>query len=61
MCIIRSSFIAVSIGKKLGIGPRLNLLLSLNKEKSTRSLKLSASLIQALYIPILSLSVARPI
>jgi hypothetical protein len=58
---IRSSSTAVSIDKKLGIGPKLSLLLSLNKEGSIRFLKPSASLIQALYIPIPSPSMARPI
>src|SRR6266567_8309617 len=61
ICAIRSSSIAVSIGKKLGIGPRLSLLLSLNRGGRVRSLRLSASLIQALYIPILLPSIARPI
>src|SRR6266567_8799610 len=61
ICAIRSSSIAVSIGKKLGIGPRLSLLLSLNRGGRVRSLRLSASLMQALYILILSPSVARPI
>jgi hypothetical protein len=51
----------VNIGKKLGIGFRLNLLLSLNREGSAGFLRLLASLIQALYTPILSPSVARPI
>ena len=58
---VRSSSTTVSIGKKLGTGSRLNLLLLLNKEGSAGSLKLSASLIQALYIPILLLFMARPI
>jgi len=49
----------VSIGRKLGIGPRLSLLLLLNRGGRVRSLRLLASLIQALYIPILLPSVAR--
>ena len=56
---IRNSSTAVSIGRKLGIGPRLSPLLSLNRGGRVRSLRLSASLIQALYTPILSPSVAR--
>ena len=59
--IIRSSSTTVNIGKKPEIDFRLNLLLLLNKKGSPRSLKLLVSLIQALYIPILLLSIARPI
>jgi len=59
--VIRSSSTAVSIGKKPGIGPRLSPLLLLNREERVRYLRLSASLIQALYIPILLPSIARPI
>ena len=51
----------VNIGKKLGIGPKLNLLLLLNKKGSAKSLKPLMSLIQALYTPILLPFVARPI
>ena len=58
---IRSSSTAVSIGRKPGIGPRLSLLLSPNRERRVGSLKLLVSLIQALHTPILSLSVAKPI
>src|SRR6266702_5588216 len=58
---IRSSSTAVSIGRKLGTGPRLSPLLSPNKGGRVGSLRLSASLIQALYTPILSPSIARPI
>jgi hypothetical protein len=61
MYVIRSSSTIVSIGKKLGIGPKLSLLLSPNKKGSIRSLRLLASLIQALYTPILLPSIARPI
>ena len=53
--------VRVSIGKKLGTGPRLSLLLLLNKGGRVGFLRLSASLMQALYIPILLPSVARPI
>ena len=42
---IKSSSTAVNIGKKLGIGPKLSLLLLLNREGSTEFLKLLASLI----------------
>jgi hypothetical protein len=51
----------VSIGKKLGIDPRLSLLLSLNRGGRVKFLRLSASLMQALHTPILLPSVARPI
>src|SRR6266567_4250876 len=61
MCAIRSSSTAVSIGRKLGIGPRLSPLLLLNKGGRVRSLRLSASLMQALHTPILLPSIARPI
>ena len=40
-----SSFTIVSISKKLKIGPKLSLLLSLNREGSAGFLKLLASLI----------------
>ena len=59
--VIRSSSTAVSIGRKLEIGPRLSPLLSLNRGGRVRYLRLSASLIQALHTPILLPSVARPI
>ena len=42
---MKSSFIAVSIGKKLEIGPRLSPLLLLNRGGRVKSLKLLASLI----------------
>jgi len=58
---IRSSFTAVSIGRKLGTGPRSSPLLLPNRGGRVRYLRLLASLMQALYIPILSPSVARPI
>src|SRR6266699_4658814 len=61
MYAIRSSSTAVSIGRKPGIGPRLSPLLSLNRGGRVGSLRLLASLMQALYTPILSPSVARPI
>src|SRR6266702_5690132 len=61
MYAIRSSSTAVSIGRKLGTGPRLSLLLLPNRGGRVRSLRLSASLMQALHTPILSPSVARPI
>src|SRR6266702_3028293 len=61
MCVIRSSSTAVSIGRKPGTGPRLSLLLSPNRGGRVRSLRLSASLIQALHTPILLPSIARPI
>jgi hypothetical protein len=51
----------VSIGRKLGIGPGLSQLLSPNRGGRVGSLRLSASLMQALYIPILSPFIARPI
>jgi hypothetical protein len=51
----------VSIGRKLRIDPRLSSLLLLNRGGIVRSLRLLASLMQALYIPILPPSVARPI
>ena len=51
----------VSIGRKLGIGPRLSPLLLLNRGERVRSLRLLASLMQALYILILSPYIARPI
>jgi hypothetical protein len=51
----------VSIGRKPGIGPRLSPLLLLNKGGRVRSLRLLASLMQALYTPILLPSIARPI
>ena len=51
----------VSIGKKPKIGPRLSPLLLLNRGKKVRSLKLLVSLIQALYTPILLLTIASPI
>jgi len=50
-----------SIGKKSEIGPRLSLLLLLNRGERVKSLRLLASLIQALHIPILSPFVAKPI
>src|SRR6266567_8548236 len=59
--VIRSSSTAVSIGRKPGIGPRLSPLLLPNRGGRVRSLRLSASLMQALYTPILSPSIARPI
>src|SRR6266567_1013529 len=59
--VIRSSSTAVSIGRKLGISPRLSPLLLLNRGGRVRSLRLSASLMQTLYIPILLPSIARPI
>src|SRR6266576_5439396 len=58
---IRSSSTAVNIGRKPGIGPRLSPLLSPNRGGRVGSLRLLASLIQALHTPILSPSVARPI
>src|SRR6266700_3932655 len=58
---IRSSSTAVSIGRKPGIGPRSSPLLSPNRGGRVGSLRLSASLMQALHTPILSPSVARPI
>ena len=58
---IRSFSIAVSIGRKLGIGPRLSPLLSLNRGGRVGFLRLLAFLIQALYMSILSLFIARPI
>ena len=58
---IRSSSTIVSIGRKLGIGPGLSLLLLLNRGGRVGSLRLLASLTQALHIPILLPSVARPI
>ena len=58
---IKSSSTAVSIGKKPGIGPRLSPLLLLNRGGRVGSLRLLISLIQALYTPILSPSIARPI
>src|SRR6266568_6775104 len=61
ICAIRSSSTAVSIGKKPGTGPGLSLLLSLNRGGRVGYLRLSASLMQALHIPILLPSVARPI
>src|SRR6266700_3600506 len=57
--IIRSSSTAVSIGRKPGTGPRLSPLLSPNRGGRVGSLR--ASLMQALHIPILSPSIARPI
>ena len=51
----------VSIGRKLGIGPRLSPLLLLNRGGRVRYLRLLAFLIQALYISILLPSIARPI
>src|SRR6266568_9217904 len=59
--VIRSSSTAVNIGRKPGIGPGLSPLLSLNRGGRVGSLRLLASLIQALYIPILLPSIARPI
>src|SRR6266702_4633351 len=61
MRVIRSSFTAVSIGRKPGTGPGLSLLLSPNRGGMVGSLRLSASLMQALYTPILLPSVAKPI
>ena len=61
MRVIRSSSTIVSIGRKLGIGPRLSLLLLLNRGGRVRLLRLLASLIQALHIPILLPSIAKPI
>ena len=51
----------VSIVRELGIGPRLSPLLLLNRGGRARSLRLLASLTQALYILILLPSIARPI
>src|SRR6266702_998574 len=59
--VIRSSSTPVSIGRKLGTGPRSSPLLSPNRGGRVGSLRLSASLTQALHTPILSPSVARPI
>src|SRR6266568_8998106 len=61
MRVIRSSSTAVSIGRKPGIGPGLSPLLLLNRGGRVKSLRLLASLIQALYTPILLPSIARPI
>jgi len=61
MRVIRSSSTAVSIGRKLGIGPRLSLLPLRNREGRAGFLRLLASLIQALHTLILLPSVARPI
>src|SRR6266568_62448 len=58
---IRSSSTAVSIDRKLGIDPRSSPLLSPNRGGIVGSLRLLASLMQALHIPILLLSIARPI
>jgi len=58
---IRNSSIIVSIGRKLKIGLRLSLLFSPNKKGKVRSLRLLASLMQALYTPILLPSIAKPI
>src|SRR6266702_6429506 len=58
---IRSSSTAVSIGRKPGTGPRLSPLLLLNRGGRVRYLRLLASLMQALYTPILLPSIARPI
>ena len=58
---IRNSLTVVNISRKLGTGPGLSLLLSLNRGGRVGSLRLLASLMQALYIPILLPSVARPI
>src|SRR6266702_5121527 len=58
---ITSFFTAVSIGKKPGIGLGLSPMLSLNRGGRVGSLRLSASLIQALHTPILSPSIARAI
>src|SRR6266704_3239143 len=60
-CVIRSSFTAVSIGRKPGIGPGLSPFFPLNRGGRVGSLRLSASLMQALHTLILSPSVARPI
>ena len=51
----------VSIGRKLGTGPKLSPLLLPNREEKVRFLRLLASLMQALYIPISLPSIARPI
>jgi hypothetical protein len=59
--VIRNFFTAVSIGRKLGIDFKLSLLLSLNRGEMVKSLRLLVFLIQALYTPILSPSIARPI
>src|SRR6266702_1929080 len=59
--VIRSSSTAVSIGRKPGTAPGSSLLLLLNRGGRVQSLRLSASLMQALHTPILSPSVARPI
>jgi len=59
--VIRSSSTTVSIGRKPGTGPGSSPLLSPNRGGRVRYLRLSASLMQALHIPILSPSVARPI
>src|SRR6266702_2054197 len=58
---IRSFFIVVSIGRKLGTDLGLSLLLLPNRGGRVGSLRLLVSLMQALHIPILSPSVARPI
>src|SRR6266568_906959 len=58
---IRSSSTAVNIGRKPGIGPRLSPLLSPNRGGRVGSLRLLASLIQALHTLILSPSITRPI
>src|SRR6266576_1435797 len=58
---IRSSSTAVSIGRNPGTGPGSSPLLLLNRGGRVGSLRLSASLMQALHTPILSPSVARPI
>ena len=59
MRVIRNSSTTVSIGRKPGIGPKLSLLLSLNRGGRVRFLRLLASLIQALYTPILLPFIAR--
>src|SRR6266568_2585800 len=58
---IRSSSTAVSIGRKPGTGPRSSPLLLPNRGGRVRSLRLSASFMQALHTPILLPSIARPI
>src|SRR6266568_7433168 len=58
---IRSSSIAVSIGRKPRTGLGSSPLLSPNRGGRVGFLRLSASLMQALYTPILSPSIARPI
>src|SRR6266700_8434752 len=59
--VIRNSSTVVSIGRKPGIGPRSSPLLLLNREGRVKSLRLLASLMQALHTPILLPSITRPI